>query len=49
MSDGSWLKVAGVALVILLIAAAIAGWPMWIPFALVGIVLLLILFFGSRR
>ena len=44
-----WLKIVGVILVVLLVAAAIANIPLWVPFLIVGIVLILLLFFGGRR
>jgi hypothetical protein len=45
---GKTLQIVGVILVVLLIAFAIANFPLWIPFLIVGIVLILLLFFGKR-
>ena len=38
-----WLKAVGVILVLLIIGAALANLPLWIPFVIVAIVLILLL------
>lgn len=38
------LKIAGVVLALLLVGAAIADWPMWIPFVITAVVLIGIIF-----